>query len=264
MYQEIWTPAEGETLICSRETHNREDPFAVAVLRKGEVVGHVSRSLLCVCSLFLRRGGSMACRITGKRQHSSDLRQGRLKIPCIYVLSGPSDSVEKAKQRLSELQILTYSESKCAAGYIDARLQADSQSDVDMVVKMQESDTQTDIDEDAKVQIESDTRSNSDVEMILPVAGDMLPADDTKTGSVVWMALKDITLTENDKKAIIDGKMLQDQHIDYAHRLINQQFSNINGLQSSLMQDKPLKGSTKNALQIIHIRGNHWIVAASH
>ena len=82
--------------------------------------------------------------------------------------------------------------------------------------------------------------------------------------AVLWMALKDITLTENDKKAIIDGKMLQDQHIDYAHRLINQQFPNINGLQSSLMQDKPFKGSTKNALQIIHIRGNHWIVAASH
>ena len=27
VYQEIWTPSEGETLICSRETSNREDPF---------------------------------------------------------------------------------------------------------------------------------------------------------------------------------------------------------------------------------------------
>ena len=31
VYQEIWTLSEGETLICSSETYNREDPFAVAL-----------------------------------------------------------------------------------------------------------------------------------------------------------------------------------------------------------------------------------------
>ena len=71
-------------------------------------------------------------------------------------------------------------------------------------------------------------------------------------------------LTEDDKRAIIDGKMLQGQHINFAQRLINHQFPNINGLQLSVMQDKPFKGPTRNALQIIHVRKNHWIVAASH
>ena len=32
VYQEIWTATEGETMICSRETRSREDPFAVAVV----------------------------------------------------------------------------------------------------------------------------------------------------------------------------------------------------------------------------------------
>ena len=247
MYQEIWTATEGETRICSRETRSREDPFAVAVVKSGEVVGHVPRSLSCVCSLFLRRGGSMACRITGKRQHSSDLPQGGLEIPCIYVFSGPNDSVEKAKQRLAELKINTYAGSKINASEMDAKLHAGSQSNVD-----------------AKIQTGSDTHSDGDVDGTLPIARDMLPADAIKTGSAVWIAVKDITLTEDDKRVIIDCKMLQDQHINFAQRLINQQFPNINGLQLSVMQDKPFKGSTRNALQIIHVRENHWIVAASH
>ena len=37
-------------LIWSREIQNREDPFAVAVLKNGKVVGHVLRSLSCMYS----------------------------------------------------------------------------------------------------------------------------------------------------------------------------------------------------------------------
>ena len=33
-------------------------------------------------SLFLRRGGSIRCKVTGSRHYSSDLPQGGLKIPC--------------------------------------------------------------------------------------------------------------------------------------------------------------------------------------
>ena len=43
LYQEIWTATEGETLLCSRETHSREDPFDVAVMKSGEIVGHDTR-----------------------------------------------------------------------------------------------------------------------------------------------------------------------------------------------------------------------------
>ena len=40
--------------------------------------------------------------------------------------------------------------------------------------------SQTDIDEHAKIKIRSDTRSDSDVVMASPTARDMLPADLTK------------------------------------------------------------------------------------
>ena len=85
VYQEIWTTTEGETLLCNKETRSREDPFAVAVMKSREIVGHVPRSLSCVCSMFLQRGGSMACRITGGRQHSKDLPQGGLEVLSTYL-----------------------------------------------------------------------------------------------------------------------------------------------------------------------------------
>ena len=41
--QEIWTATEEETLLCSRETRSREDPYAVAMMKSGEIVGHGMR-----------------------------------------------------------------------------------------------------------------------------------------------------------------------------------------------------------------------------
>jgi len=48
-------------------------------------VGHVPRLILMVCSIFIRRGGTIACVVTGPRQYSSDLPQGGLEIPCRYI-----------------------------------------------------------------------------------------------------------------------------------------------------------------------------------
>ena len=38
---------------------NSHDPFAVAVVKEGTIVGHVSRKISAVCSTFLRRGGDL-------------------------------------------------------------------------------------------------------------------------------------------------------------------------------------------------------------
>ena len=45
--------------------------------------------------------------------------------------------------------------------------------------------------------------------------------------------------------------------------MINEQFPDLNGLKLSLLQMQPLKGPTTNAVQIFHVNGNHWIVAAT-
>ena len=79
--------------------------------------------------------------------------------------------------------------------------------------------------------------------------------------SMLWITVQDIILTEDDKQTIRNGEM---RHINCAQRLISQQFLGVNGLQLSLIQDKPIKYSqTAKAIQIIHVRKNHWVVAAS-
>ena len=55
-----------------------DDPYPVAVQKDGLTVGHVLRTIFCIYSVFVRRGGSIVCTITGKRKHSCDLPQGGL------------------------------------------------------------------------------------------------------------------------------------------------------------------------------------------
>ena len=81
IYKEIWTPLLEEALVCRQETDNFHDWFAVAVMKGSDVVGHVPKKILSICSLFLRRG-AIRCEVIGTRQYSSDLNQGGLEVPC--------------------------------------------------------------------------------------------------------------------------------------------------------------------------------------
>ena len=47
--------------------------------------------------------------------------------------------------------------------------------------------------------------------------------------------------------------------------MLKQQFSELGGLQSTLLQAKPQKQHAKKTktIQIVHSRGDHWIVAAT-
>ena len=56
--------------------------LAVYVQKNGDMVGHVPRKISVICSLFLCRNGTIHCKVTGSRRHSSDIAQGRLEIPC--------------------------------------------------------------------------------------------------------------------------------------------------------------------------------------
>ena len=90
--------AVGEQLLCERELSNYHDPFAVAIVKSLVTVGHVPRKISSICSMFLRRGGCIHCRVTGRRRYSADLPQGGLEIPCILIFKGPIQDVEKAKK----------------------------------------------------------------------------------------------------------------------------------------------------------------------
>ena len=96
VYQKIWDAALGEQLSCSRETGNRQDPFAVAVVRSLVTVGHVPKKISSVCSMFLLRGGTLRCRVTASRRYSGDLPQGGLEIPCMLTFEGGAKDIAKA------------------------------------------------------------------------------------------------------------------------------------------------------------------------
>ena len=80
-YQSIWSTVVGEELQCRIELSNPHDLFAVAICKSGIVVSHVvPKRISSICLSFLRRGGTITCKVTGPRRYSADLLQGGLEI----------------------------------------------------------------------------------------------------------------------------------------------------------------------------------------
>ena len=100
IYSAIWTAAIGEELVCSREPTNATDRYAVTVEKDGTIIGHLPRKISKVCSVFLRRGGSINCTVTGGKRYSADLPQGGLEIPCTLLFKGKAKEIQKLKHCL--------------------------------------------------------------------------------------------------------------------------------------------------------------------
>ena len=113
VYKEIWTAVIGETLSCTREPDNANDRYAVAVLKDGMIIGHLPRKISKVCSLFLRRGGSITCSVTGRKRYSTDLTQGGLEIPCLLLFKAGVKEIGKLNKLLARKIIKT--EDDCIA-----------------------------------------------------------------------------------------------------------------------------------------------------
>ena len=83
----IWNPVDGEVLVCTRETDNPHDNYAVSIIRNSYVVGHVPLDLSKTFSNFLSLPAfTMLCIATGKR-----LNRGAglgLEIPVMYQARG--------------------------------------------------------------------------------------------------------------------------------------------------------------------------------
>ena len=106
VYHTVWTPVLGEELECRREFRNVVDRYAVGVHKSdGSLVGHLPRKISTLCALFLRRGGSINCEVTGRKQYSRDLPQGGLEIPSILMLQGEKKHVEKLMKLIEHYRI---------------------------------------------------------------------------------------------------------------------------------------------------------------
>ena len=68
IYKDIWEASSGQVFPCLRESGNAFNPFAVSVVRHGDIIDHVPKKIYAACSLFLRNSGSIECTITGSRQ----------------------------------------------------------------------------------------------------------------------------------------------------------------------------------------------------
>ena len=70
-------------------------------------------------------------------------------------------------------------------------------------------------------------------------------------------------LSLNDKEILQKGDELSDKHIQFAQKLIKEQFPKINGLCSTLLQDR-YYSFPQNSVQIIHcVQRHHWIAASN-
>ena len=223
--KEFWSPTLGEELRCEREVDNTHDPYAVAVKKGQLIVGHVPRKISAACSLFLQIGnGSITSTITGNRQYSQDLPQGGLELPCILKFRGESKYIDKIKILLPT---------------------APSEHNDEPPTKKRKTPNQEIIvDEDLE-----------------PTFSTLIPS--------CWVSFSNLILTDEDQAILTEGRELNDKHIHFAQLLIKNQFRNIDGLMSPVLfsRIKPglpvLSSGQKPAIQILHTRSNHWIVATS-
>lgn len=99
IYCAVWTPVVGEELESRREVGNVVDRYAVGVYKPdGTLVGHLPRRISILSLVFLNRGGSISCRVTGRRKRSTDLPQGGLEIPCVLKFKAGKKDIKKLRK----------------------------------------------------------------------------------------------------------------------------------------------------------------------
>ena len=83
-----WT-AEIESILTS-EPEKRpgalvEDRYAIAIISNNLTVAHVPKFLSKLTFFFLKHGGTLTVKVTGKRRYYFDLAQGGMEIPAEFI-----------------------------------------------------------------------------------------------------------------------------------------------------------------------------------
>ena len=256
VHQSIWpNPSVGEEVACEREAGNAHDPQAVAMKKlidgNVHVVGHVPRTISSVCSIFIRRGGNINCRITGSREHSSDLEQGGLQLPCELMFSiADSKEYQKARKSFKILSIDTHEiNESMETENVTKPCATTEASTLEVTISTPP----------LAVPCSSVAQSNEDQNAIVDLTHfteDEVVRSPQKKRSKVF-----------NSEGIIMGNELSDSEINFAQDLLKEQFNKLNGLQSTLLQGNQLnltENETRNKVQIIHCYSrHHWIVAST-
>ena len=100
IYKDILIPMIGKTLQSRIEADNDHDDFAVALT----IAGHMPCTISVPCNLFLQKGGTIGCTVTGPPQYSRDLEQGGQDVPCKLIFSAAAGSMkDEFKQKVQRL-----------------------------------------------------------------------------------------------------------------------------------------------------------------
>ena len=84
-------------------------------------------------------------------------------------------------------------------------------------------------------------------------------------GPEPWLSFSRITLTIIDQDLIIQGKKLNDKHLNFAQAILKKQCAHLNGLHSTLLlfRMKEALSNCKDVIQMIHTRDscfNSWLL----
>ena len=246
---------DGEALNCYREVGNTHDPCAVAVRKDAVTVGHVPRAISSVCSIFIRRGGIILCRVNEARQYSADLPNGGLEIPCILTFQTLDSELSDKSKKLIEASLTA----------MNIKIFRNEK------MRMESPDPAPSLSQHVHgAEIKLEQTDNSDINLDDPLPSNptdslsLSPGCSTSIGEPV---AKKQRLSESEIENIIMGAELSDLHINLAQRVIKEQFPHINGLESTLLQGKQhtlTEDMVKNKLQIIHcLQRHHWIAAST-
>lgn len=238
VYQDRWTPVLDETLVCQREIENPHDPFAVKVTKSGNIVGHLPKKISSTCSLFLRRGGTLTCKVTNpSKRYSRDLEQGGLEIPCVIIFRGEQELLDKVKRLLSFINGKTPSATEAGAA---PKIKQEPGEEANNIILHPP--------EAKRVKVEHVDELNY-----------------SGTSREVWATCTGtrIKLYRDDKLLLEGNHRLNDKHINFAQAILRVQFPQYDGLQNTLIQGRCEFSITNPMVQILHIRDDHWAVISN-
>ena len=103
-YMDVWDPVIGEILQLEKEPSNRKDQKAVAVVKNGEIVGHLPAILSSTVFYYLTRSSSSGiAKISGQK-----VNRGAgygLEVPCMYCFYGPEKYLTRLREVLDRLDL---------------------------------------------------------------------------------------------------------------------------------------------------------------
>ena len=279
VYKDIFTPTIGKILQSRREPDNSYDSFAVAIIENDTIVGHVPRNISVPCDLFLKKGGTISCVIIGPRQYSRDLEKGGLDIPSKFIFSGPvkEDFKRKVQSLLQKAPKLErFSTPLAVVPPIEQTQQNDTQatsssssSTLHAIVPTPIQQSVSSVSSTPTIEIDdtgSSSSDESDKEEVHPRKRAHV-ADANEAVTILegrWLQIEKCILTESDRMLLIEGKRLNDHHINFAQCLLRKQCTAVAGLQLTLLQGKTQAVKIKSGIQIIYLSNRlHWCVAST-